>query len=359
MDDFSQIFDALPQCYLIISPEAPDFRILFANRAYLAVTRQGKDILGKSLFTIFPDNPDDPAATVVHNLNDSLNQVLSTRRPHMMDVQRYDTRPPGSDKFDIRYWKPQNIPVLDPEGKIRYIIHTVQDVTDMMLLRKNLQHQDASAQKQISEAVLTTQEMERVEISQELHDNINQLLNMSRLYLEYAMMAKPVNEDLLKQGHGLVKKAMGEVHKMSRALLDTSKEEIQLVEGLEDILNHLTSLTQVKVEKDIQLPDETLIESKMKLAVIRIVQEQLSNILKHSGARNLYIGLKFRDDQLHLSIKDDGKGFDMKQFQQGLGFQNIRSRAAMINGTVTIHSRPGDGCVIEVHSPARPVEGLS
>lgn len=353
MIDFLEIFDLLPQSYMILSPQAPDFKILFVNGAYKLLSGRGNDIVGQPLFKVFPDNPDDVTASGVTNLTNSLMKVICTRQPHIMPIQRYDVKEPGSDEFVMRYWKPENIPVLNEQGGIKYIIHAVQEVTDTILLQKDIKHLDATAQKNIEDAVSTTQQMERIEISQELHDNINQLLNMSRLYLEYSMTTEPVNESLLKQGHGLVKKAMSEVHKMSKALMETSSEEKQLIEGLEEILNHVAELKQINVVKNIDLPDESMIEAKIKLAVMRIVQEQLSNVLKHSQAKNLYIDLGFTNGQLHLTIKDDGKGFSLNDHKPGLGFQNIRNRVAMINGSVIINSKPGDGCLIEIHSPSK------
>lgn len=349
--DFAAIFDSLPGCYLILSPEAPDFIIQDVNQAYASVARRGKEIIGRPLFDVFPDNPADPAASGVKNLTASLMTVLTTGKPDVMAIQRYDTREPGSATFDVRYWKPVNIPVFKEDGTIGCIIHSVEDVTDAVLLRNDLREKDGISQQQIIEAVRTTQELERLEISQELHDNVNQTLNMARLYLELGLRPGAPSPSHLKQGHALLKKAMDEVRKMSHALQHTSPEEQDLEESLESLLGQVMEVKKINVFKKIALPDEALVEAKMKTALFRIVQEQVANVVKHSEAKNLYIDLAFKDKNLELTIRDDGRGFDMSNYPKGLGFLNMKSRAAIMDGRVLIHSAPGDGCQVRVIVP--------
>src|SRR6185437_8604806 len=95
-----------------------------------------EDIVGRALFEVFPDNPADTGATGVRNLSASLQRVLSLRQPDTMAVQKYDIRRPDGS-FEERYWSPLNSPVFDKTGKIKFIIHHVQDVTEYVLARKN------------------------------------------------------------------------------------------------------------------------------------------------------------------------------------------------------------------------------
>src|SRR5438094_2933979 len=94
-------------------------------------------ILGRGLFEVFPDNPDDPAATGVQNLRASLDRVLRHRAPDTMAVQQYDIRRPETEGggFEERYWSPVNCPVFDRAGELAYIIHRVEDVTDFVRLK--------------------------------------------------------------------------------------------------------------------------------------------------------------------------------------------------------------------------------
>ena len=93
--DFQALFEALPGLYLVLTPE---LTIVAASDAYLRATMtKREEILGHNIFKVFPDNPNDPTATGVHNLRDSLLSVLKHRAAHTMAVQKYDIRRPSSE----------------------------------------------------------------------------------------------------------------------------------------------------------------------------------------------------------------------------------------------------------------------
>ncbi|MCI0602423.1 ATP-binding protein [bacterium] len=151
--DFRILFESVPGLYLVLTKT---LEIVAVSDAYLAATMTRREtILGKNLFEVFPDNPDDPNATGVRNLHDSLRRVLQTKVPDTMAVQKYDIRRPESQGggFEERYWSPRNSPVLDPQEEILYIIHRVEDVTDFVRLK----------QKGIEQNKLTEELRDRVE----------------------------------------------------------------------------------------------------------------------------------------------------------------------------------------------------
>lgn len=125
--DYHAVFQALARPSLVLSP--PDFVMVAANEARLRVTNTRRaDIIGRKLFDVFPDNPDDPEATGVTNLRASLARVLATRRTDVMPIQKYDIPRPGGG-FEERWWSPINVPVLGADGSVEYIVHQVEDVT--------------------------------------------------------------------------------------------------------------------------------------------------------------------------------------------------------------------------------------
>lgn len=345
-----KLFDALPGRYLILRP-TENFTILYATKGYLIVTNSTDEIFGKPLFDVFPDNPLNPNADGVKNLTNSLREVIRTGKTHRMGIQRYDTRKPGTELFEIRYWDPVNTPVFDETGKLIAIVHAVEEVTDKVFLRHQLALRDQTTQQQITDAISTTQELERMEISRELHDNVNQLLLTARLYVGRALEKEEFDRNMIHAGYELLDKAVEEIRKISQALLRTSAEEESMMTAVENLLQQVMSSGSINIHKTIRLPDESLIESKVKVAVFRIVQEQLSNVIKHAEAKNLFINLEFVNGSLKLSIKDDGKGFHLAEKKAGLGFQNMKSRVAVMDGVINIHSNPGDGCTVEVHIP--------
>lgn len=125
---FQPEFDASPHPYMLLDP-GPGLSIVDINDAYAAATLIARaDVVGRSLFEIFPDNPDDPLADGVSNLYDSLRIVGETGRAHAMKVQRYDIRD-SSGAFVERHWQPINSPIHDTAGHLVYLLHHVEDVT--------------------------------------------------------------------------------------------------------------------------------------------------------------------------------------------------------------------------------------
>ncbi|HEY6572987.1 MAG TPA: ATP-binding protein [Candidatus Eisenbacteria bacterium] len=142
MPDYRVLFESAPDHYLVLSP---DFRIVAVSDEYLHATMtQRESILGRTLFEVFPDNPADPGASGVANLHASLERVVGDRRPDAMAVQKYDIRRPDSEGggFEERYWSPVNSPVLGSNGKVAYIIHRVEDVTEFVRLKQQGREQD-------------------------------------------------------------------------------------------------------------------------------------------------------------------------------------------------------------------------
>jgi PAS domain-containing protein len=129
-------FADAPHGYLLIDPE---LIILDVNQRYLDLTATCRsDLVGKALFEAFPDNPASLLADGVRNLRLSLETVLKTRRPHAMAVQKYDIpiRDSADGRFEERFWRPLNSPVLR-EGQIIAMIHHVENVTDETITQRD------------------------------------------------------------------------------------------------------------------------------------------------------------------------------------------------------------------------------
>ena len=145
--DFQALFQSAPGLYLVLTP---DLNIVAVSDAYLRATMtKREEILGRGIFDVFPDNPDDPSATGVRNLRTSLQRVIQGKTPDTMAVQKYDIRKPESEGggFEERFWSPVNSPVFGSDKGVVYIIHRVEDVTEFVRLKQQTLEQEKLAEK--------------------------------------------------------------------------------------------------------------------------------------------------------------------------------------------------------------------
>lgn len=138
--DYQALFEATPTPFLILAP--PDYRIVAVNHAYLRATLTERDaILDRELFSVFPDDPSDPAPTGTANLRTSLDRAVRTRQPDTMAVQRYPIRRKDGT-FEERWWSPINTPVLSSADEVALVIHRVEDVTEIVRMRNEREAQN-------------------------------------------------------------------------------------------------------------------------------------------------------------------------------------------------------------------------
>ena len=190
--NYQILFDSVPDCYLILTKT---FTIVEVSNAYLKASQTNREeILGRGIFQVFPDNPDDPEATGVRNLKASLLRVLANLREDTMPVQKYDIPTREGNGFEERYWSPLNTPILDEKGDIIYIIHRVEDVTDFIKLK-----QQGHKQVKENEALRTITERMEAEVyvrAQQISETNNKLKQANKTLAE--MYDKSKELDRLK-----------------------------------------------------------------------------------------------------------------------------------------------------------------
>lgn len=232
------------------------------------------------------------------------------------------------------------------------ILALASDVTERIQLEEELNEQRLSRQRQITAAVILAQEKERTEIGKELHDNVNQILGASNLYINTAMTDEEMRQELLERSTELVSNAINEIRKISKSLITPGLREIGLIESIQDIIDDLKVAGDwLTIDLDLQNISEEQIEDRRKLTVFRIVQEQLNNIIKHARATRALVRLSGEQDHIVLTVADNGVGFDVSRHRKGVGITNIISRAELFNGRVEIQSMPGEGCTLTVSLP--------
>lgn len=227
----------------------------------------------------------------------------------------------------------------------------VHNITDVIKAEERLKQAEEQKRYEITEAVITAQEKERQEIGRELHDNINQILATARLYLDVAKEEQNEDPSFVIKADEFIATAITEIRNLSHALIAPTLGKTKLTEAIALILDTMSKTGGFAAHKKFTVPDENVIQDKLKLSIYRIVQEQLNNIQKYAKAKNVFVELLQEDGKLKLSMRDDGIGFDKSKKSGGIGLMNMRTRASLFKGRMKILASEGNGCELKVTFP--------
>ena len=144
--------------------------------------------------------------------------------------------------------------------------------------------------------------------------------------------------------------AIDEIRKLSRELVTPQLQENGLIRSIDKLIADLRISTRMDI-KVVHDNEASLLIYGKQITLFRIIQEQLKNIVTHSGARQVNIHLQRKEDEMVLLIRDDGKGFNVRKSSNGIGLSNIYKRAKYYGGHVNLISAPGEGCTLEVRLP--------
>ncbi len=233
--------------------------------------------------------------------------------------------------------------VYSTEGLPIRMIGAMQDVT------KETEHE-----KNMAIAIIAAQEKEKLELGMELHDNVNQLLSATLLYLGMAIKSNKDGVNVtatLKECTGYINEAINDIRNLSHRLTPYSKEEVTLKEMLEWLTEPMQKTSQFEIKLEVDDFKITAIEADIQNNLYRIVQEQLNNIVKHAKAQKVEIKLQLDNDYVILTVTDDGIGFNRELIQEGIGLENIRRRTDMHAGNMTLTTSPNNGCQLVITLP--------
>lgn len=236
------------------------------------------------------------------------------------------------------------------------LIGTAVDITQLTLAKEALHKMEQEAmgqkvleQKKISRAIINAQEKERTYIGRELHDNVNQILAGTRIYLGLAAKDNDKTKQLLKYPMKLLDDAITEIRSLSHQHV-APLQNVDLKQLVASLLNLLEKSPGIKTKLEYEIHGK-FSGDDLKLNIYRILQEQINNIIKHSKATKVYIAIKNCSHNVNIVMKDNGKGFDTTKERQGIGISNIINRINSFNGEMTIKSAPGKGCEIQIRIP--------
>ncbi|MEW2301061.1 SpoIIE family protein phosphatase [Streptomyces sp. NPDC006655] len=183
--DYSAVFQNLPGMVALLTP---DLVYADVNAEFLHMAgRRREEVVGRYLFDVFPDNPEDSSATGMRNLECSLRRVLATGERDTMALQRYDVQVPGRPGYwEERYWSPVNVPLVDPDGKVVLLVHRVEEVTELIHARRAT----ADGRAQVLEAELYRRAGELQEINERLRQAHSKQREVA-VALQEAMLPAP------------------------------------------------------------------------------------------------------------------------------------------------------------------------
>jgi len=334
--NYKNLFDYNPLPTFIWDMET--YRVMEVNKAALDEYGYTRDeFLSLSVFDLRPvderENFKRITAAAFANGNNQYEYVFrhltKTGEPMLMQISSYR----------VEYNERNAVLVL------------ARNVTEKTALEKKLAAEKDLRQQQITEAVVSAQEKERTEIGKELHDNVNQLLSASRLYIEAARSDENNSENLLTQASEYIMNAIEEIRVLSRALNSPLVNELGLKDSIQNLADDLMAVHKIHIIVNKDNFDEAGLHENFKLTVFRIIQEQVTNILKHSKASEATIGMERTQSRIVLNINDNGIGFDTNMKRKGIGLSNIHSRSALYKGKLSIESQKGKGSQLIVEFP--------
>lgn len=241
--------------------------------------------------------------------------------------------------------------IRNSEGKPIRMIGAAQDITDRKRLEQELLLNELERQKAINQATVDSQEQERSEIGKELHDNVNQVLTTTKLYLDLALSNPELKDELIQKSTKNIISVINEIRQLSRSLMDPSIGDLGLIDSINDLIDNINLTRKLHVTLYAEPKLESLLNKTHKLTIFRIIQEALNNAIRHAKATTVLIYFKTSKKMIEVTIQDDGIGFHPAQVKKGAGLKNIQNRIYLINGTHSIYTAPEKGCKLVINFP--------
>ncbi len=279
-----------------------------------------------------------------------INDILQAGKQNTFDVEyRFLT-----DSGNYNHVYDRGI-IIRENGRPVRMIGAAQDVTQRKKLEQELLHRELDKQKAIGQATLETQEKERSEIGKELHDNVNQVLTTTKLYLDLTISNPELKDELIQKSSQNIIYVINEIRQLSKSLMDPSLGDLGLINAIEDLIETINFTRKLYIGLEADTEIENVLSENQKLMIFRIVQETLNNTLNHAQASIMQIKLEEKETTVNLIITDDGVGFNIDKIKKGAGLKNIQNRVYLANGSFHIETEPDKGCNIVINFPINTI----
>ncbi len=390
MTDYQALFEHAPGLFMALSP---DFTIVAISNNYARATMvKREDVIGRGLFDVFPDNPDDPNATGVGQLRASLARVLVRRQPDTMAIQKYDIRRPDGT-FEERHWSPYNVPVLAADGKVRYIIHRVEDVTDYVRLkqeglRQSRLTEELRSERDQLEKIRQSQRMEAMgQLAGGVAHDFNNILATISITCEN-LLTDVRQEDRYAAGVEQILKNAERAASLTRQLLSFSRQQVlqprvlNLNAVVHDMQAMLTRLLGehvcLKTDLDAALGNTLIDQGQMEQLLLNLVLNARDAMPKGGHitihTENTELDRTMGAGQMNVepgpyvmvSVADTGMGMDAETQARifepffttkpvgkgtGLGLATVYGIVKQNKGTIWVYSELRKGTVFKVYLP--------
>ena len=213
--------------------------------------------------------------------------------------------------------------------------------------------------RRLSSRLIAAQDQERRRIARNLHDSLGQELVAAKMTLDGIVLhdqsISPVTRAAGTEASAMIDRAIQQVRSVSHLLHPPLLDEVGLLSALKWLLEGLTKRSGIETFLDVQPPEFPRLETELESAIFRIVQEALNNVLRHSSAKNGWVGLKRQNGQLVITVRDDGKGIservaELRSRSIGVGIGGIGQRVKEFGGVLRL-ANTNPGTLVEITIP--------
>ena len=278
------------------------------------------------------------------------------------DLHRKGSRENARGDFTLRSGDGSPVPVAvsfaplyaQESAEVIGLVGVISDITE--------RRRDEELRKRLIEQAMSAQDEERRRIARELHDETGQSLTALLVGLRTIEKSRTrlAAAELAEQLRGIVARTLEEVGRLSRGLHPSTLDELGLAAAVTRHVEEFNRLHGVDAEVRIEGLGAEPLPPLLQTSVYRVLQEALTNVAKHAGARTVSVRLARDESTVNLLVRDDGIGLDpavgahhAARGRRRLGLKGMRERAALLGGSVEVESRPGAGTSIKARFPVR------
>nr|WP_283770006.1 sensor histidine kinase [Mucilaginibacter sp. Bleaf8] len=225
--------------------------------------------------------------------------------------------------------------------------------------QRRLQKAKDDYQRQLLNLSITVQEKERIRIGQDMHDEIGSSLSAIKMLVNQLPENDPESDQLISGIKDGLSNTISDVRTIANNLFPSVLTKFGLADALQYQVNLLSAGNILAI--DMICDAKFKLNFDYELAIYRILQELINNVIKHANAKSLFIRLNQTDESIFVTVKDDGCGFDTTRIadlkQAGIGIKSVQTRIAAMQAVLKIASEKNKGTVIEINIPLHGGEG--